>query len=80
MRRIELKASADGHPRVVLSIRSSRANRRAVELAMPMLRTLFPLSGREAMPALRRGEDPGANVLMLVDWQRHADSGLLLPA
>jgi transcriptional regulator with XRE-family HTH domain len=79
LRRIELKASADGKPRVVLSIRASRANKRAVDLAMPMLRTAFPLSGRDALPALRRGEDPGANVLLLVDWQRRTPSGLLLP-
>lgn len=79
MRRIELRSTADGNPRIVLSIRASRSNRHAVELAMPMLRTAFPLSAREALPALRRGEDPGADVLLLVDWQRHASSGMLLP-
>ena len=78
MRRIELKASADGNPRTVLAIRSSRANRRAVELAMPMLRTAFPLSGKEALPALRHGEDPGANVMLMVDWQTRTESGLVL--
>ena len=79
MRRIELKASADGNPRVLLSVRRSKANQRAVDLAMPMLKTAFPLTGREALTALRRGEDPGANVLLMVDWHRDATSGLLLP-
>ena len=55
------------------------AYRRAVELAMPMLKTAFPLTGREALAALRRGEDPGANVLLMVDWHRDSSSGLYLP-
>ncbi|MFN8622955.1 MAG: helix-turn-helix transcriptional regulator [Chloroflexota bacterium] len=70
MRRVEGKRMADGQPRVILVIRDSRANRRAVEEARETLKTAFPIDGRAGLAALRRGEDPGGDVLLMVDWHR----------
>lgn len=70
MRRIEGKRVADGDPRIVLAVRSSRGNRRGVDEAMDLLRTAFPVDGRVGLAALREGEDPGGNVLLMVDWYR----------
>jgi transcriptional regulator with XRE-family HTH domain len=70
MRRIEGKRLADGDPRIVLAIRDSRGNRRAVEEAGAILRSAFPIDGRTGLAALREGADPGGNVLLMVDWTR----------
>jgi transcriptional regulator with XRE-family HTH domain len=70
MRRVEGKRIADGDPRVVLAVRSSRGNRRGVDEAIDVLRTAFPVDGRAGLAALREGEDPGGNVLLMVDWYR----------
>jgi hypothetical protein len=73
VRRIRLKASADAAPGPALRP-AAKANRRAVELAIPMLKTAFS-DGPQALAALRRGEDPGANVLLMVDWHRDSSAG-----
>jgi transcriptional regulator with XRE-family HTH domain len=80
MRRIEGKRLADGDPRIVLAIRDSRGNRRAVDEAGAILRSAFPIDGRTGLAALREGADPGGNVLLMVDWTRgmrarHASGG-----
>jgi transcriptional regulator with XRE-family HTH domain len=70
MRRIEGKRGADGDPRIVLAVRDSRGNRRAVDEAGDVLRSAFPIDGRTGLAAFRHGEDPGGNVLLMVDWTR----------
>jgi transcriptional regulator with XRE-family HTH domain len=70
MRRVEAKRVADGCPRVVLAVRASRGNRRAVNEALDALRTAFPIDARTGLAALRQGLDPGGDVLLLVDWHR----------
>lgn len=71
LRKIEGKRTTDPG-RVVLAVRSSRDNRETVHLAEDVLRSQFPADPRTALARLRAGEDPGADLLVMVDWLRHA--------
>jgi transcriptional regulator with XRE-family HTH domain len=52
--------------RVVLVILGSNANRRALREAGDAVRASFPLGTRTVLRALARGEDPGANGIVLL--------------
>jgi hypothetical protein len=43
-----------------------RLNREVLRAARPRLRATFPLGTREVLDALRRGEDPGANGIVVL--------------
>jgi len=70
LRKVEGKRVASGEPRVLLAIRDSHHNRDAVAEARDELDTAFPMPSRVGLALLRRGEDPGADILVLVDWIR----------
>lgn len=50
-----------GVPTLVLVLRDTAENRRAVREAGPALRDVFPLSARTVMQAMRECRDPGGN-------------------
>jgi transcriptional regulator with XRE-family HTH domain len=52
--------------RLLLVLRNTHANRRAVADAGAVLRETLPLDGRSILPALRRGIDPGRNGLLFL--------------
>lgn len=52
--------------RLVIVVRGSHANRRAVAAADDLIRLSFPLGTRAVLAALRAGRDPGANGLVLI--------------
>lgn len=64
-RRINAKARDFGIDRVVLLVLDSRHNR-AVIRSTPELAERFPISTRAALAALSRGEDPGADCLIVL--------------
>jgi transcriptional regulator with XRE-family HTH domain len=64
VRRIELKRSAAGAPRVVLLVAGTRTNRLALDAANDVIGTMFPVDTRAALRALGRGLDPGADCLI----------------
>lgn len=61
VRPILLKQRDAGIGSVVLVVKDSAENRRAVAEAGPTLRDIFPLGSRAVLGALRAGRDPGAN-------------------
>lgn len=61
LRAVRLKARDLGVARVVVVLRSSDANRRAVADAHEVLASEFPLSTRAVLRALGEGRDPGAD-------------------
>lgn len=72
LRKIEGKRTADPG-RVLLAVRSSRDNRGTVQLAGDVLRAQFPADPRTALAQLRAGFDPGADLMVMVDWLRRAE-------
>jgi transcriptional regulator with XRE-family HTH domain len=70
LRRLESKRVADGEPRLVLAVRDTRNNRDAVREAAEILASAFPALRCSALARLRAGEDPGADLLLMVDWIR----------
>lgn len=52
--------------RVVLVVKDTNANRRAVREAAPILAVAFPMRHRGPMAALRGGRDPGGNALIFM--------------
>ncbi|HET9880087.1 MAG TPA: helix-turn-helix transcriptional regulator [Candidatus Limnocylindria bacterium] len=64
-RRARLKQRDAGGPRLILLLADSRFNRAAVA-AVPGLEHRFPISGRRALAALGRGNDPGGDCLILL--------------
>jgi hypothetical protein len=70
LRKVAGKAAVDPG-RVVLAVRDARSNRLAVAAAADILGSAFPASARRALALLRAGQDPGADLLLMVDWARH---------
>ena len=66
VRPILLKQQASGVDRVVLVLADSRLNRSALRSGHPTLMPAFPTPPRKAMAALRAGELPSANCVVLV--------------
>jgi hypothetical protein len=57
-RRTTLKSRDSGIDRVILVLADTRANRRAVAAADPVLRPVFPLDSSMVLTALRNGRLP----------------------
>lgn len=66
LRREEQKMRDSGVRRLLLVLRNSHANRRAVAEAGQAIRQALPLDGRSTLPALRRGRDPGGSGLLFL--------------
>jgi len=60
--------------RVLLAVRDARSNRAAATVAADILASAFPASARRALAMLRAGKDPGADLMLMVDWTRSARS------
>jgi transcriptional regulator with XRE-family HTH domain len=52
--------------RLIIVVRGSHANRRAIAAAADIIRLSFPLGTRSVLSALRAGRDPGANGIVLI--------------
>ena len=65
-RRITLKARDAAAAHVTWVVADTRANRRAVGEARPLIADAFPVSARHALSALRAGRYPGGSSLLFV--------------
>jgi hypothetical protein len=61
-----LKGRDSGVDRVILLIRDTDANRRALAAAFDVLKGSFPRGTRETLRALAAGEDPGGNAIVIL--------------
>jgi transcriptional regulator with XRE-family HTH domain len=61
-----LKQRDSGHARLLIVIKETHANRRAVAAAADLISTTFPIGTRAALVALANGADPGANALIFI--------------
>jgi hypothetical protein len=66
LRAILLKARDMRIDRMVVVVAASRSNREALVAASDVLATSFPVSTRAALRALRRGEAPAGNALVVL--------------
>ncbi len=66
LRRVQLKSRDADMTDVLLVVSGTRTNRRVVRDARPILRDLFPITGRRALAALRVGRHPGGSALIFV--------------
>jgi transcriptional regulator with XRE-family HTH domain len=66
VRRIQLKRRDAGVEHVLLIVAGTHANRRIVREAWPILRDLFPVSGRRALAALGDGRHPQGSALIFL--------------
>jgi transcriptional regulator with XRE-family HTH domain len=66
LRDLSLKQRDGGIERLVLVIRGSHANRRALASAADVLATTFPLGTKATLAALSAGGDPGQNGIILL--------------
>jgi transcriptional regulator with XRE-family HTH domain len=64
-RRARLKQRDIGATRLILLLLESRANRQALDLS-PEMCARFPVSQRQALARLGRGQDPGGDALILL--------------
>ncbi len=65
-RSILLKQQAAGIDCMILVLADTRHNRSALAIGQPTLGPAFPLSGRRAMDALRSGDVPASNAIVLI--------------
>jgi transcriptional regulator with XRE-family HTH domain len=65
-REIHLQQRDSGVERVILLIAGTKRNRELVRGLLPSLRVSFPLGTHETLRALRLGQDPGADGLILL--------------
>jgi transcriptional regulator with XRE-family HTH domain len=65
-RRMQLKARDSGVDGMILVLKDSRQSRLFLDGSLPYLSTLFPTPGHEALEALRRGERPAGNAIVLL--------------
>lgn len=66
LRRVTLKLRDAGIDHVLLIVAGTRSNRRVVREAWSLLAPMFPVSGRQALAALRAGRHPGASALIFL--------------
>jgi hypothetical protein len=66
LRSATLKQRDGGVGRLVLLVRKSDANRRALAEAGDLISTAFPLRTRASLAALQEGRDPGENGIVLL--------------
>lgn len=65
-RRLALKLHDSTFDRMVLVVADTRHNRQVLRLAAADFAEAFPVRGRDAVAALRRGEPPAASAIVLV--------------
>ena len=66
LRAFQLKLR-DGHvDRLIVVVKATHANRRALRSARDVIANVFPMSTRRVIAALASGRDPGANGIALV--------------
>jgi hypothetical protein len=65
-RRITLKARDSKVDQVILLVADTHANRAAIHAAEASFREMFPVSSREALQALRAGQDPGGWAIIML--------------
>jgi transcriptional regulator with XRE-family HTH domain len=65
LRREQAKARDDGVDRLILVVAATKANRRVVHEAWPVLSQELPLASRHVMSALRAGNAPDASGIVL---------------
>lgn len=63
-RKLALKCQDSGAARLVLVVADTRHNRHVMRLAAADFREAFPISGREALAALGRGEPPSGSAIV----------------
>lgn len=61
-----LKQRDSGLGRLIIVVKDTHANRRAIAAAADVILTTFPLGTRAVMVALKEGRDPGANGLVFI--------------
>lgn len=61
-----LKQRDSGLARLIIVVKATHANRRAVAAAADVIATTFPLGTRAVLSALQASRDPGANGLVFV--------------
>ena len=66
VRRLQLKVRDGEVDGVILIVRDTRMTRWFLDVAEPELRSLLPLSSREVLRALRRGDEPPGNGIVVV--------------
>jgi hypothetical protein len=66
IRAVQIKARDLGIGRVVLAVKASHTNRRALHAANEIVDASFPLGTREVLAELRAGRAPDANGLVLL--------------
>ena len=66
LRAAHLKQRDGGFARLIIVVKATHANRRAVAAAADVVATTFPLGTRAVMSALEQGRDPGANGLAFI--------------
>ncbi len=69
VRPILVKQRDAGVGSLVLVLRETAENRRAVRQAGAMLTDMFPLGPRAVLAAIREGRDPGGNGIVF--WRAH---------
>ena len=65
-RRVMLKFRDSALNRVVLLVADTRWNRAVLREARPASLANFPVAGPSALAAIRRGEDPGGNAVIVL--------------
>jgi len=66
LRQLHLKQRDGQTDCLIVVLRDSEHNRRALKAVRELLRDAFPLDTRVAMAALSRGRDPGANAIVFI--------------
>lgn len=66
LRAVLLKQRDSGVARLVIVVKATHANRRAVASAADIIATTLPLGTRATLAALAMGHDPGENALVLL--------------
>lgn len=61
-----LKRRDSGLARLIIVVKDTNANRRAVGAASDIIATTFPIGTRAALNALAQGADPGGNALIFI--------------
>ncbi|MDQ3128594.1 MAG: hypothetical protein M3Q66_09105 [Chloroflexota bacterium] len=65
-RRVALKMRDDGVDRMIVLVANTRHNRDVLRLHADSFAEAFPLTGREALAALRSGRRPAASAIILL--------------
>jgi hypothetical protein len=66
LRAFQLKLRDGDVERLIVVVKATHANRRAIRAAQDVIAAAFPLSTRGTLPALASGRDPGGNAVVLL--------------